>query len=269
MNALATFIQNHLHCTSFFCTTCGGLTAFRRELEDWLKIEQLDLPTMIQTLRPDDLNGIRDWPIFLDIAIDVIPQNTRTASVHPLWRNSLGENRDFDRLYITHAPYGAFVFLEDKKWVGKYIDDVLSANSDVDAKLLIHYLGSKSKDYPGLKDVVSRVEQERHMQMELQRRRSEEQTRLTNAAKQEHVERIERLRKLDPFERLKFVLGDDDHAISDYPQEWANVPDQAFITMTYTELTAVIKLLSSKISRHGKSSWRDLRSRLYLLRQKL
>jgi hypothetical protein len=73
---------------------------------------------------------------------------------------------------------------------------------------------------------------------------------------------------LEPIQRLRIILGEYANDLQRYPAELTSISDEALADISDAELNSWINILKQKISRHGKGPLRDLRSRLYLLRQK-
>jgi len=207
LNEIVLFLKNHPHCAKLVCTTCGGLFGFQQDLDLWLVQDKPDLASLINRLTIKDLEGVQDWPIFLEQIIDRIPEEMRGL--------------------IISAP------------------------------IIPH--------------IIAYQEEQRRL-IKLQNLR-DEQIRLINEERRqkwlkELEQRIVELSQISPVERLEVILMDESFPLHEFPDEWANLSEDYFREYNSVKLTHILKLLEKRVI-YQKGAWKNLRTNLYRLRQRV
>jgi hypothetical protein len=81
-------------------------------------------------------------------------------------------------------------------------------------------------------------------------------------------EKISRLSLLPPVDRFNAILEDLSFTLDEFPDEWAILPDEYFNQYDSIELTGILKKMDNQVTQR-KGVWKDLRSYLYQLRQRI
>lgn len=276
MHPFVRFLKTHPHCTERVCTTCGGIMYFRIDLERWVQQEGIDLAELLSTLTIEDLQPIRNWPAYLAEAVSLIPEDAFREVIFPRWRLLAGKVLDFDCILLSHAPAGAYDHLLDGRWLAnlliselrfdfRYYD--LPWRSGIDLDQVERFMGTDV--YPIIIELKKELEKYRLEEIERRRRLDEEWKAKRAAEEARWKEKLQQLGELPPVERLRTILADTEKKIEEYPIEWTDVPEEAFPELTSIQLTELLRKFDRRLSRRKKNPWRDLRSRLYLIRQKV
>lgn len=274
MNELLIFIKEHPHCTQLFCTTCGGLSAFRYELNQWINNFPIDLVNHLRKIQPNELLDIDSWQIYLDQIMQLVPENQRFNTVYPDWFSNLNKNFLYDFFALRFAPIWFFQKAQNEIWINEIIDTAIGKHMDREIQGLIHHLGKETHRFQNL------VAYQEYKEWQYQRGKEEARIREGKIKEEERIraERVKEersriqaifveLSEMDEKTRLINILKDQTINIYWLPKEWASISDELFREMNSKELTQLIKLLSGKLRKSCKCVWRDLRSQLYRLRQ--
>lgn len=280
MNEISRFLKEHPHCTSNFCTTCGGIIGFTQDFSSWSKKGSIDIVGSIQSLSPDDLVGIRDWPFFIEKLFSLIPELDRERCVYPHWIKHFGNNKDYDFTAIRNSPADSFDPVRDEYWVRQLLEFIKDHDYELYGKPLLRFIGKKIDDYPEFLSSFNIAREQALIRLEVEKRITLEHMRqiATQGAKREDdllklenrkMELVQHYSQFDQKMRLIEILGVPSISLSLIPEEWSIIPDELLGNLTSIELTNLIKLLTSKISKRQKGPWKDLRNRLYQMRQKV
>jgi hypothetical protein len=267
MHELARFIENHPHCTEMFCGTCGGLWIFQRNVSEWAKAEEINLVEILSSLTLGDLGEINDWQPNIAQILSLLPEGDFAKNIFPAWKMMNGYDPAFDRFLIVRAPVGGYQPQADLPWVSNCLENCLNKLSEAELGHVQAFLGGYLYQFPGVLARKQLLESLREAIAKKEKQAEEERRAFAKAESRARAEKLERLAYLSPLDRLKAIFTDDRWSLSDYPKEWADVSNEQFAGLSSKELTDWIVKLSRKISRRGKNPWRDLRSRLFLLRQ--
>ncbi len=111
---------------------------------------------------------------------------------------------------------------------------------------------------------------QRQKTREMERIRQEEKLSKENEQNELRKKRINELGKLPPLERFIAIIEDDSLSLTILPVEWSDIETSEFFGLSSGKITELTRKLTEKMKFEEHKSvvmWRDLRSRLFLVRQ--
>ena len=298
------FLKNKGGCGEFTCMTCGGLWGFRPRFTEFLEGLGVSLISALCAVEPEDLVQIGNWQNFAEFMISGMPQEHRDT-LFRTWRNSWGEIKEFDRFLLARLlPENFFSTEEGKNWFLRVlllpVDEVkirlLYSHHQFDQDLyniMKYFRNAIMEDHrekeesdqiaieiwkqenPKKYDVlVEKIQVEVTREEKEQRRRElqkeQEKEILTKNLKLKK-QKLRELSRVDPVLRLNSLLSDGILNLGDVPVEWSQFDLTKYEALGSSEITLIIKALSSQITqvkdKEIKVVWKELRTKLYFLRQ--
>lgn len=299
------FLKNKGGCGEFMCMTCGGLWGFRSRFLEFLEGLGVSAITALCAVVPEDLVKKVNWQKFVEFIINGMPVEQK-ETLFRTWRRSWGEIKEFDRFLLAKLlPENYFSTEEGKIWTLSMLLLPLDG-----PKMDLLYKSRQSGEYfvnigeyflNAIKEYHKENEETEHIaietwknenpikydvlvkQIQVEVTREEEEQRRRELQKEQEKEllaknlelkkqKLTELAKVDPVHRLISLLSEGILNLGDVPVEWSQFDLTKYETLASSEITLIIKALSSEITqlkdKETKVIWKELRTKLYYLRQK-
>lgn len=302
---LVAFLKENRVCGKWVCTTCGGTLLLAGRLEDHLTELGIDTVTALCEVAPTEIVTIEHWVEILEVILHSLLPETLKTVIFDTWRQETGVSTDFDLFVLKYAaPDGFLRNLEGENWISQLLFSSILEKKPIyeflckipgieqfrvmeQFQVLLNILERYQLNteiqqwddwklkYPDQAILLEKQAEETrrnqadYKQKELERSRAElEKKQLREAILKKKVEKIS---ELSQEKRLNGILEDNMLDLDSTLFILVDSDVMELSQLTSPELTHLISGLTKKMkgmpNNLPKAQWRDLRSRLTILRQ--